>query len=148
MVDIPTGYFFLTVSGSGILALGTAIILTKLLGFKFTTKQVGGLTPRPTDTEESIAAFREEIPDDGRMHYIPQVTIKTAYGLGSRVRDLVHRFRGYVIKDTPTKNKQYEIVDAAIPPSQMPAFLRDLRAADYVFDAYKHYGSSAPEKVK
>src|SRR3989338_7654364 len=93
MVDIPTGYFFLTVSGSGILAIGTVVLLARLFGFRFTTQQVGAIN-KPADSPEHISLFQRELLKlgDEKMHYIPQAELKVPYGLGDRASALVHSF--------------------------------------------------------
>ncbi|MBS3055349.1 MAG: hypothetical protein J4452_02580 [Candidatus Aenigmarchaeota archaeon] len=149
MVDIPTGYFFLTVSGSGILAIGTVVLLARLFGFRFTTQQVGAIN-KPADSPEHISLFQRELLKlgDEKMHYIPQAELKVPYGLGDRASALVHRFHGYVLTERKTQNGQYTLLDASIPPTQWDEFKRELKRAEYVLDAYSHFGKTIGEKLK
>ena len=58
MIDIPTGYFFLTTSGSVILGIGVAIVLAKLLGF--------GSKEQSTESEANRAPYYFEKVDENQ----------------------------------------------------------------------------------
>jgi len=150
MVDIPTGYFFLVVSGSGIMGLFTGILLFKLFQAAPTQQSGRWSKVKEGDSTQALLAFREEISRhaDEKMHYFPQAYLRVRSGDVNTARELVHRLRGYIKTERITGNREYAILDVTIPTTQWGGFERRVRESGLVLDAYSHYGSRIYRKIK
>src|SRR3989338_147245 len=73
----------------------------------------------------------------------PTIYLKAPYSQAGIAEHLVHDFRGYVIDQKVTGNKNYTLLRARIPARYLEDFQRSVRNADYVLAAYAGSGASS-----